>query len=625
MCGIIGHIALPATNESDTRIGMSWVVEATKLLHHRGPDAHRVWMSSNGKVTFGHTRLAIQDLSSEADQPFVNYDHQISLVFNGEIYNFKDVRDKLERKGHKFRTNSDTEVLLIAYLEWNSLCLEYLNGMFAFAIYDQVRNSLFCARDRAGEKPFYYFADKKGFLFASELKALLKNESLPRKIDSLSLDCYLSHGYVAGSDCILHGYRKLPAGHALQLSLDTGAIKTWRYWQVTTTEMETKKYDIESLATELENRLERAIGLQLCADVPVAMLLSGGVDSSILVALASRQRNAVKTYSVSFPGFSTHDESPYFNRIADHFKTDHTVLKADSVTDSILDVLGYQVDEPIIDSSLIPTYLLTKSVSEQCKVAIGGDGGDELFGGYFSASRVSQLNSTYKRIPRVARYGAGLASRLMPIGSTGSSLLSHLAADPKTSLPIFMQKFDRRWREYLVDTLRGLQTRAEDVHRARIPLICNPINRLGVFEFQNYLCEDILVKVDRSSMANSVEVRAPFLDRSVIDFAFNEVPSELKANNNERKILLKILAKRLLPADFDVQRKQGFSIPLKQWLLRGTWRRRVEEILLDKAALFNPKAIHKLFKQLDSGFPVSEQLFGLCIFEVWRHAYKTGL
>lgn len=619
MCGFVGIANIHSVNPK------SWLLRGSDAMISRGPDAAGEWWSEDGCVGLAHRRLAIFDLTKSGHQPMHLANSSLSIVFNGEIYNFKVLRKKLIKRGYNFFSNSDTEVLLTAYAEWGEDCLSRINGMFAFAIYDAKNNKLFLARDRAGEKPLFYHHTNAGFRFGSELKGLMADKTIERRIDPGALDCYLSMGYVPGDRCILKGFKKLPPAHALRFDLNNGQARVWRYWQVPELEVKSIKNVIDEtlLLADLENLLESSVRQQMVADVPVGVLLSGGVDSSLLTAMAVRATSKVKTFCISFPGHGRFDETEHARLIAKHFDTEHIELEAQASSADLLPVLAGHFDEPIVDSSMIPTFLLSQLVREHCTVALGGDGGDELFGGYSHYSRVLWMQQYFGSIPCAVRQGISvIAEKFLPIGTKGRNYLQGLGVDLDTSLPLIASYFDVETRRKLLSFQGGV---AESVLRRSTPLKSDLLQRMTRMDFTNYLAEDILVKVDRASMANSLEVRAPFLDHRLIEFAFREVPSYLKATGQNRKILLKRLAKNLLPPEFDLKRKQGFSIPLADWLNKGSYREMFYDVLLDSQCVFDSGTIENLFRGQSKGRNNSERLFSLVMFELWRRRYGVVL
>ncbi len=623
MCGLVG---IASTNAIANR---SWLAVGRDALLHRGPDDAGEWWSADGCIGLGHRRLSILELSPLGHQPMQDEDRGISIAFNGEIYNHDDLRCELVAQGFVFRSHSDTEVLLAAYAAWGEACLARLNGMFAFALYDDRKQTLLLARDRAGEKPLFYRFTKGSLLFASELKALLADPEAPRRIDTESLDCYLGMGFVPGERCILQGYNKLPPAHALSFSLASGAFRIWRYWSLPELSFDGSQDLVaeNELIDELEGLLEDAVGLQLAADVPVGVLLSGGVDSSLITAMAVRRSNKVHTFSIGFPGHGVLDETSHARLIARHFGTKHTELMAEPTTAELIPVLVRQFDEPMVDSSMIPTWLVTNLVRQHCKVALGGDGGDELFGGYPHYCRLLWLRQRLARFPGFVRLNLSrTAERWLPVGMKGRNYLQGLDVDLRNGLPLQITGvFDATTRGKLMQNHPGYKLVAESIQRARTPLTLDVLQRATRMDFHNYLAEDLLVKVDRASMLNSLEVRAPLLDYRLIEFAYGRVPSHLKATASQKKILLKRLAARVLPPEFDKHRKQGFSIPLAKWLKAGPFRELFWDTLTSSDCLFDRTKVNDLLRWQDRGFDNSERLFALVQLELWRRYYGVTL
>jgi asparagine synthase (glutamine-hydrolysing) len=604
----------------------SVLIAGRDAMRHRGPDDAGEWWSADGCVGLGHRRLAIIDLSAGGHQPMASPNGALQIVFNGEIYNYLELRRELLAKGHTFLSESDTEVILAAYQQWGSDCLARLNGMFAFALYDASRRELFLARDRAGEKPLFYAHSGDALHFGSELKALLADPAIPRNIEPQALDCYLNMGFVPGALCILQGVRKLPPGHALTFSLVTGQSREWRYWRLPDPLSRRSSPSEAELLEELESLLADSVRRQLIADVPVGVLLSGGVDSSLITAMAVRAARKVKTFTIRFPEHPAYDETEHARLIARHFGTEHVELEAGSSTVDLLPALARQFDEPLVDSSMIPTYLVSRVTREHCKVALGGDGGDELFGGYHHYNRLLRMQQTFGRIPRLLRVPVARAAALLPVGFKGRNWLQALEVDLDQDLPLIASYFDARSRRRLMRSRRDWRTVGEEIRARALPHGPDLLQRATRCDFENYLAGDILVKVDRASMLNSLEVRAPLLDYRVIDFAFGKVPSNLKASSTNRKILLKQLAKRVLPREFDLRRKQGFSIPLGNWLERGPWRQFFREVLQgSNNTYFDERELASLLRGQDRGRANGERLFALVMFELWRREYGARM
>ena len=622
MCGIVG-VASKAPLAS-----RSWLPVGRDAMMHRGPDDAGEWWANDGRVGLAHRRLAIVDLSPAGHQPMCDEKRGLSVVFNGEIYNFRELRVELEELGYAFRSHSDTEVLLAAYDVWGTDLLSRLNGMFAFALYDANKETVFIARDRAGEKPLFYHLGRETLHFGSELKALLADPSLPRRINKESLDCYLAMGYVPGDRCMLQGFNKLPPAHALLFDLKKGGSKVWRYWQPPefNPHVNSGSVDEVGLLDELESLLEDAVRRQLLADVPVGVLLSGGVDSSLVTAMAVRASSQVKTFTIGFPGHAALDETEHARLIARHFGTQHTELMAEPATADLLPMLAHQYDEPMVDSSMIPTFLVSQLVRQECSVALGGDGGDELFGGYGHHSRLLWMQQRLGKIPLpLRRVIAQGAEKFLPVGVKGRNWLQGLGVDLDNDLPLIAAYFDATTRSKLMSGHGIWKVTAEELIKSRVPRTPDLLQRATRMDFDNYLAEDILVKVDRASMLNSLELLAPLLDYRLIEFAYGRVPSNLKATQLDKKILLKRLTARVLPPQFDRQRKQGFSIPLAEWLKAGPFRDLFWEVLLDDSCLFDRSIVLELLKGQDRGRSNGERLFALVLFELWRKDYQITM
>jgi asparagine synthase (glutamine-hydrolysing) len=617
MCGIVGiaSAARPVSPEL--------VAAMRDTLRHRGPDDEGLWRSEDGAVVLGHRRLSIIDLSPGGHQPMADAAGDCRIVFNGEIYNYQEIREELCRAGHRFRSSSDTEVLIEAYRAWDTSCLDRLNGLFAFALYDQRRRRLFIARDRAGEKPLFYRHTGRQCAFGSELKALFADPACPRVLDERALDAYLAFGYVPHEQCIIRGIKKLPQGHALSYDLATDALRTWQYWALPE-RAAPEDADEEELITRLESTLLDSVRLRLIADVPVGVMLSGGIDSSLVTAMAARVGRRVKTFTISFPGHGTHDEAPHARMVAEHFGTDHVVLAAEPATVDLLPELARQYDEPLADSSMVPTYLVSRLIRREATVALGGDGGDELFGGYPHHSWLQSQAHVRAFIPApIGRALRPLATALLPVGMKGRNYLLGLTGDQAFSIAQFNQYFDPSTRRRLLGPMSAASGgETPEVFKAGLgPPAGTLLQRATATDFRSYLVDDILTKVDRASMLNSLEVRAPFLDRRLIEFAFGDVPDRLRATEHERKILPRRLAARLLPPSLDLTRKQGFSLPLGAWF-KGEWGTFIRDVLTDpRQELLDRGAVNSLVTRQQRGLANMHRLFALAMFELWRREY----
>nr|WP_238345842.1 asparagine synthase (glutamine-hydrolyzing) [Luteimonas saliphila] len=548
-------------------------------IAYRGPDAYGYLVDRDRRVHLGHRRLSVLDPAG-GGQPMSTSDGALSIVYNGEIYNFAEIRRELEACGARFSSHhSDTEVLLLGYRHWGEALLPRLNGMWAFVIYDRDRNSLFLSRDRFGKKPLYYTSPGNDFVFASELGALRLHPSTPRELDPLSLRKYYAYGYLPAPRTLYRGVLKLPAGHSLTLDLESmrATVRRWWSWQAEPEEVPAAAEG--RLVDELLERLDAAVARRLVADVPVGAFLSGGVDSSLVAALAARHTGGdrLKSFSIGFDEASF-DESPHAREVARLIGSEHDVQVL-SVRHALAELPGLadRLDEPIADSSLLPTYLLCRHARRTVTVALGGDGADELFAGYdpFKALRYA---AWYARlVPHTLHAGLVLAAGAFPVSHSYMSLdfrlkrtLRGLDHPPPMHLPAWMGPLSVRE----LGELEGAPIDAEELYSEAIDAWddCrsdDPVDRATGFFVRLYLQDDILPKVDRASMLNSLEVRSPFLDIEVADFA-RRLPARLKLRGGTTKWLLKQAAERILPAGIVHRRKQGFAMPVGQWFADGS-------------------------------------------------------
>jgi asparagine synthase (glutamine-hydrolysing) len=616
MCGIVGYAGRDG-------IDAAVLERMSTAIEHRGPDDAGAWMSADRRVGFSFRRLAIIDLTPGGHQPMTEATGTVHIAFNGEIYNYLDLREELARDGFVFRTQSDTEVILNAYRKWGESFVEKLNGMFAIALFDETRGEIFLARDRAGEKPLFVWRTQSRVVFASELKAMFAFPEFPRRLNADALEHYFAYGYVPRNLCILDGVEKIAPGHIAKLNVATGEWSVRAWWDLPPAASDAG--DEVELERELESLLEDSVRRQLVADVPVAVLLSGGVDSSVITAMAVRARKKVKTFTVTFPN-SVFDESVYARMVAKHLGTEHVEVDAGAMPVTLLEKLARQYDEPIGDSSMVPTYVVSSLIREHATVAIGGDGGDELFGGYPHYNYVQRLHRVRRAVPKPVRRVVSAVARRRPLGSRGRSYLVGFAREGKQAIADINVYFDHDMRRAL------LKTRAHDSHapeELRIALGADGRTVLQVAQrsdFRGHLTDDILTKVDRASMLASLETRAPFLDHRVVEFAFGRVPDSLKANaDGGRKILLRRLAARVLPKELDLTRKQGFSIPLADWL-RGTWGSYFRDVLAEAdSSIFDRTFVETLLRGQERRLNNGHRLYALLMFELWRRAYGITL
>ncbi|MBL9033683.1 MAG: asparagine synthase (glutamine-hydrolyzing) [Rhodospirillaceae bacterium] len=571
MCGIVGFVG---EHKPDVLAAM------TRALAHRGPDGEGAHIDAGSGLHLGQRRLAILDIAGGV-QPMWDADRRCVIVFNGQIYNHAELRRELEAAGRRFLTDhSDTEVILQAYLAWGIEGMHRrFNGMWAFALYDTAKKLLLLSRDRFGEKPLYYTDQSNVFAFASETTAFRQHPALTLSPGALPVQKYFAFGFVPGAASIYDRVRKLPAGAWMTLDLATGARALRRYWSFELAPDEgARAADVGGYVEELRARLKRAVAMRLAADVPVGVLLSGGIDSSSVVHFAAESTNQpVKTFSIGFdePSF---DESPYAARVATHYKTEHVVdhLTLANAAGIVPEMLS-RLDEPIADSSLVACYLLFRHVRRHLPVVLSGDGGDELFAGYetFKGLRWAKLYDAL--VPHRLRSALSFVAGLLPVSHRYMSLdfkvkrmLSGLREEPGLWNPAWIGPLAPR---DLAEALAA-PARTEEVYDDAIAAwnATGPkgdlIDRTLQFYTRLYLTDDVLVKSDRTAMMHSVEARAPFLDNDVVDLA-RRIPSRLKLHNGTTKFILKAAMTGLLPDWVLARRKQGFGVPVGQWLAKG--------------------------------------------------------
>lgn len=605
MCGILGRISL---NE---KIDVGSMKRALDLMIHRGPDADGDWMNPSENIWFGHRRLSILDLSELGIQPMVSFDGKLVIVFNGEIYNFKSIKYELKKKGYHFRSESDTEVLLNAWHCWQEETLQKIDGMFAFAILDIANNSLVLARDRMGEKPLYYQKTKNGIVFSSELKSILSINGVDRGVNHLALDCILGFGYVPGDLCIIEGVKKLPQSSYLtyNIGLDYPIVKT--YW---THPIPTKKITQENLIVEkLDKLFGNSVRSQMIADVPVGVLLSGGLDSSLITAYAAEADRDVYTFTVGFDGYGGADERHYARQVAQWFGTRHRELNVTGANPEIMSLLAAQCCEPSTDPAIIPGYFIYKAASEHCKVVMGGDGGDEIFGGYDRYETWMNLNQKYSKILSGFRsVVANTAEKILPIGFKGRHYLMQIDTDFESSIPLKDNLFTETERRNLL--LNSWEV--SDTHIVKNNMVNQNVTfleRAMRYDMNGFLPDNILTKVDRSSMLSSVEVRSPFLSKEILEFSLGEINHEMK----RRKKILRQLARHKLPNFFNFQRKQGFVPPLEYWMKEKKWQEFINDTLFSSESIFNKKMINKFMKGEGKRFFNKRRLFSLLMIQLW--------
>ena len=616
MCGIAGYI----TNNGSFEY---WIEKSQKLLHHRGPDHTNAIYLNDKKLGMSFNRLAILDLSDNANQPMLSNNKDFAMVFNGEIYNFLEVRAKLENCGYSFNSSGDSEVLLYSFIEWGDRCFEELEGMFAFAIYDSKKNEIFLARDRFGEKPLYYLADDQGFFFSSQIKVLLELSS-KNDISTHQLNHYLHWGFAEGDASIINGIKKLEAGSFIKYHPEEKRLEISKYSEPENLTKHSNKNVTYDLVSQLETILEASILNRLESDVPIGFMLSGGLDSSIITTIASRHVKDINSYTVIFPESSHFNESQYAKKIAAFCKSQHQEINGHEIQPSLLEEVVTFFDEPLSDPSLLPTYILCRAISNYCKVAIGGDGADELFGGYPHYKRFMQLENFDRVLPSIVKKNmTSTLNNFFPSGKKGSNTIELFSQNFTENYYNFSSFFNTTNRQKLLAPyFRHLSPKLlpESIQGRDLP------SRMSYSDFKIWLVEDILVKIDRASMANSLEMRSPFLDSTVVDFALNYVPGKLKATSYSNKSILKELGKKILPKEFDIQRKQGFCLPIDELFRSDLWGDYFKANLNSlNSDLLNKKAALDILNQHHNGYIHGNRLFCILIFMVWLNKYQDVL
>jgi asparagine synthase (glutamine-hydrolysing) len=604
MCGINGLFHFDSGHPVEEEL----INRMRRAALHRGPDDNGVLV--RGNVGLGFNRLSIIDLSG-GHQPMANEDETVWTVFNGEIYNFASLREDLLKRGHRFRTNSDTETIVHAWEEFGERCVDRLRGMFAFAIWDSRQKVLFVARDRLGIKPLYYHQNTKGLAFASEMKSLLVLPEVPRVVDPAAVMEFLRHRYAIAPNTILKDVKKLEPGHTMSVTARGVSIR--RYWDVPMGDPRqiTEREAIEEAGT----LIKECVRMHLVSDVPLGAFLSGGIDSSVVVGLMHKLGvEDIKTFSIGYD--SPESELKYARIVADHFHTDHHELRLTPIAfQDILPKIVWHMDEPVGDQAAIPLYYLAAFARQKVTVALSGEGSDELFGGYPIYARMLQFER-WNRVP-----GAGLAGRV----------LSRLGGDTKIRKYAQMlgQPLEQRYggvgmlfTQLQADGLASASpvSELEGVARAyeRFKGSC-PLSRMAYVDLKTWLADDLLVKADRMSMAHSLELRVPFLDHTLVEFAAR-LPSALKIRNGVTKYVLKKWSEPLLPREIVYRSKKGFPVPTKSWF-RGDLAGFAREALLatdsvsrtffSAAALENLLAMHQREDR-------SEQIYSLLVFDAWN-------
>ena len=622
MCGICGYLSRKGPATAESLRGM------TGTLAHRGPDGEGLRL--DGPLALGHRRLAIIDLSEAAREPMANEDGSLWLVFNGEIYNFREIRRHLEDR-HRFRSRSDGEVILHLYEERGDEAVQALDGMFALALWDARRRRLLLARDRAGKKPLVYHDGPNLFAFASETKALLAHPDVPHERDPAVLPLYLTYGYVPTPDTFYRGIRTLPPGHLMAVT-EERSEEPRRYWRARFASGGPRSTSDAEAEERFRSTLKAAVGRRLVADVPLGAFLSGGLDSATVVALmAEAAGGRVKTFTIGFAGQPEYDERQHARVVADRFATEHTEFVVEPKAFELLDRLVWHHDGPFGDSSAVPTYLLSQLTRSRVTVALNGDGGDEVFAGYLRLYG----GALSERLPRVAlRALAGLLS-LLPEAADRKHPLRFAKRFAEGGRRPLLERY-LHWNSCFTTELASLlkPELAADLDPERVLRSLrasyaagggSTLARLLQLNFETYLLDDLLVKVDRMSMAHGLETRSPFLDTEVVEFGA-ALPDRLRMRLGKGKVLLRRAMRGILPPSILARGKMGFGAPLGAWL-RGDLAGLVRERLLDPASPINeylrPEAVRALVtRHGTAGADVSAQIWALLTLESWLRQEK---
>ncbi|MEZ5035253.1 MAG: asparagine synthase (glutamine-hydrolyzing) [Chitinophagaceae bacterium] len=628
MCGIAGFIDFKNNSSKEMLNRM------TAAVAHRGPDGQGLFFHTtpNCQVGLGHRRLSIIDLSTAANQP-MEFDG-LQIIFNGEIYNYNEIREELISLGHTFKTHSDTEVILHGWRQWGEAAIQKWRGMFSIALYDEKKNLLTCIRDRAGVKPLFYYFKNDTFIFGSELKSLMQHPAFEKNINTDAVASFLQYGYVSSPHCIFRNTHKLPAGHLLNLQLDSQDLAMKQYWNVYDYYNKPKlKIDLPEAITETEKILQESFQYRMVADVPVGVFLSGGYDSSCVTALLQKNSSEkIKTFTIGSVDNKI-DEAPFAKEIADRLGTDHTeyYCTAKEALDIIPD-LPYYFDEPFADSSAIPTMLVSRLARKKVTVALSADAGDEIFAGYNRYDYLTRYRNKIASIPKPFRKGAAaimnsVSSERIPILKHKRNFhsrydkLKNLLIDPSPAelLKNLNLVFTKREIEKLftsgISELPTAHTSKELKKEFN-----DPLSFMMAIDYQTYLVDDILQKVDRATMSTSLEGREPFLDQHIIEWAA-QLPSAFKYYKGDKKYILKQIVHQYIPKEIMERPKMGFGIPLKSWLtneLKDVADTYLCESSLQKHNLFNKKIVDQLWPDLKNDkLDNYLKIWHLLSFQMW--------
>ena len=635
MCGISGFADFNRKTERDTLEKMN------RIMAHRGPDGegYGIYNNEQARVGLGHRRLSIIDLSAGGSQPQTF--QSLHITYNGEIYNYAEIKKRLEDKGHSFHSHSDTEVILHAYSEWGSAALQQFIGMFAFVIYDEDQKKLFACRDRAGVKPFFYYFKEGLFLFGSELKALMQHPAFEKNINLDAAAAYMQYGYVPTPHCIFNDAYKLKPGHFLELDIATRGFSTSEYWSVYDAyNKPTLKIDLPEAISETEQLLTSAFQYRMVSDVPVGVFLSGGYDSSCVTALLQKNNTEkIKTFTIGVPDAGL-NEAPFAKEIAAHLGTDHTEYYCtEKEALEIVPQLPFFYDEPFADSSAIPTTLVSRIAREKVIVALSADAGDEIFAGYNRYDYVMKYGKKIQAIPGFMRKTAAAMMDVIPASSIpvlNKKYLFHsryeklktLFKNPSELnilLSITRQMNDEGIADLFKTPVATLTSAFES--RELKKEYHSTLSMMLAIDYQTYLLDDILQKVDRAGMSVSLEGREPFLDQRVIEWAA-QLPENFKYNNGNKKYILKEIVHKYIPRKMMDRPKMGFGIPISDWLL-GDLKPFVDQYFdegfIEKQNIFKNREVQRIRNSFYHGkIERAEKIWYLLMFQMWYDKWMNN-
>lgn len=618
MCGIIGLYKKHLSEKED-----AFFNNALNVIAHRGPDNKGIFRFND--LLLGHRRLSIIDTTESANQPFFDETNNYVLIFNGEIFNYKALRNDLQSKGVTINTNSDTEVLLHLLIREGEKAIKKLNGFFSFAFFDKTKNNLLLARDRYGVKPLVYYLDENIFCFGSELKALMAC-GIPKKLNHKILSTYFHLNYIPHPHTIFEGVYKLPPAYFLKFDINSGKLEIDKYYSLPDLQKPSTNVSYDEAKTEIRNLLDDSVRLRLVSDVPIGTFLSGGIDSSITTALASKHVNKLNSFSIGFKDEPFFDETKYAQILAKKYKTEHTIfnISNNDLFEHLNQVL-YCFDEPFADSSALNVYLLSKYTKQHVTVALSGDGADELFSGY--NKHTALLRASQSNIQNTILKSGGTLLNNLPQSRNGK-FANKIRQLSKYSNGLQYNAQDRywNWAGFYSNDVNILKQKYPDIRNEFISGITGNFNSVLAADFNLVLSNDMLAKVDLMSMANSLEVRTPFLDYRLVDYVF-KLPANYKIDSVRKKKILIDSFSDILPQELSNRPKQGFEVPLLKWFI-GQLRSEIENNWLNKdfiieQNLFNLNEIELLKRKLYSSNPgdAVAKMWGLIVFQQWYKNY----